>query len=176
MDVVAQIFGMLGFIILVSSLQFKRNKTFLAMQSLGSLMFFINYFLIGAWSGVFYNFAAMCRGLLFIKNDKKKWKLLLIEALFILGFVFSAIMLKGQVFNIFISSLPFLGMSFMSIFMWIGNSKKTRVFQFAVLSPTWIVYNIVNFTIGGILCEIFNMISSVIFLIRTKNEKMEEKL
>jgi hypothetical protein len=91
-DIIAQVFGIIGMAVIIISLQCKSNKAFFLMQGSGSLAFVLNFLLIGAFGSAFFNVACLTRGLLFMKNDKKKWKLILTEALFISSFVISAIL------------------------------------------------------------------------------------
>ena len=72
MDTIAQIFGIFGLILLVSSLQFKKKTHFFLLQGLVSFMFFLNFILIGAYGGAFFNLCNLFRGLLFLKNAKMK--------------------------------------------------------------------------------------------------------
>ena len=167
-DIIAQVFGILGLIVIVSSFQFKDNKTFFMMQGTGSLFFFINFFMIGAYAGAFFNLVNLVRGLLFMKDREKRWKLILIELLYTGCFVFSIFLTKGDYFQIFLSALPYIALVFMTICMKNGNGKNIRISQITYMSPAWIVHNIFNFSLGGLICEIINMISSVIALARYK--------
>ena len=42
-EILAQVFGILGLIVIVSSFQFKENKKFFTLQGIGSLFFFLNF-------------------------------------------------------------------------------------------------------------------------------------
>lgn len=169
-QIIAQGFGILGLIVIVASFQFKNNKTFFILQGLGSLFFFINFIMIGALAGALFNLTNFVRGMLFSKDTKKHWKLILTIALYTGCFVFSLFSVKNDYFQIFLSSLPYLALVFMSICMWHGDGKKIRYAQIIYMSPAWIVYNIFNFTLGGLICETINMISSVIALVRYKKQ------
>ena len=46
-DIIAQGFGIIGLCIIVYSFQCRKNSGFFLMQGVGSLMFFINFLLIG---------------------------------------------------------------------------------------------------------------------------------
>ncbi len=173
-DYIAQGFGLIGLGIIVYSFQCKKNKQFFLMQGLGSLMFFINFLLIGAFAGAFFNLTNLVRGLLFSKNPKKPWKLLLIEFLYTASFAFSAYLVWGDWFSVFIAMLPYITLLIMSVLMYYGNGKYIRYFQFSLMSPSWIVHNIFNFSLGGLLCESFNMISVVVSFIRHGKEGFEK--
>ena len=166
-DFIAQAFGVIGLVIIVLSFQCKKNSLFFLMQGVGSFMFFLNFIMISAYGGAFFNLTNLLRGLLFMKDDKKKWKLALVETAYTACFAFSVYMNHG-VWDIVLVALPFSALLISSVLMWLGNAKHIRYFQIAYMSPTWIVHNIFNFSLGGLICECFNMISSIIFCLRNR--------
>ncbi len=168
--IISQIFSIIGFFIIVYSFQCKKNKNFFLMQGIGSFMFFVNFILIGAYAGAFFNLTNFVRGMLFSKNDNKKWKLALTIALYTFCFIFSSYLIRGDWFGIFIAFLPYITLVVMSVLMWKGNPKHIRIFQFTLMSPAWIIHNIVNFSLGGIVCESFNIVSSVVALLRMRKK------
>ncbi len=172
-EILAQIFGLIGLVIIVSSFQCKKNKRFFLLQGIGGLMFFLNFLLIAAFAGALFNLTNLIRGLLFSKEDKKPWKLIAVILLYTACFVFSVVFIWGDWFMIFISALPYVTLVIMSVLMWKGNGKHMRIFQVGLMSPAWIVHNIFNFSLGGILCESFNMVSSVIALVRYRKSGFE---
>ena len=166
-DIIAQVCGIIGMVIIIASFQCRSNKIFFLMQGTGSSMFVINFFLIGAFGGAFFNFANLIRGLLFSKNPKKVWKLVLVEAIYVVCFVVSCL-LNPDIFQIILTAIPWIGLIVMSVFMWLEDPRRIRYAQMSIGSPTWIVHNIFNFSLGGLICECFNIVSSAIFLIRQK--------
>lgn len=167
-QIIAQGFGILGLIVIVSSFQFKDNKKFFALQGLGSLFFFLNFIMIGALAGALFNVTNFARGMLFSKNREKLWKLIVIEILYTVCFAVSVVLCKGNYFQVFLGALPYVALVFMSICMWKGNGKHIRISQIAYMSPSWIIHNIFNFSLGGLICEVINMISSAVALLRYK--------
>ena len=170
-DIIAQVFGILGLIVIVSSFQFKDNKTFFLMQGAGSLFFFINFFMIGAFGGAFFNLTNLIRGLLFMKDREKVWKTILIESLYTGCFLFSIFLTKGDLVQIILAAFPYVALLFMTVCMKKGNPTHIRVSQIAYMSPAWIIHNIFNFSLGGLMCEIINIISSAIALVRYKKSE-----
>ena len=124
--------------------------------------------------GALYNLANFIRGMIYEKNTKKLYKLILILVLYTLCFGFSLTTIWGNAFQIFLSAFTYSALMIMSVFMYFGNGKHIRYFQILYMSPSWLIYNIFNFTIGGILCESFNMISSTIALIRYRKTGFEK--
>lgn len=175
-DIVAQGFGIVGLVIIVLSFQCKKNSRFFLMQGIGSLMFTINFLLIlpTAWGGAFFNLCNLLRGMLFLKNAKKVWKLVTVEVAYSACFVFS-VWLNPAPLQIALVATVCIALLTHSVFMWLGNPKHIRYCQIGFASPSWIIHNIFNFSLGGLLCECFNIISSVIYLIRIKREEKLNK-
>ncbi|MBE7028290.1 MAG: YgjV family protein [Ruminococcaceae bacterium] len=167
-EIIGQIFGIFGLLMFVSSFQCKNSKKLVFVQGIGGLMFFINFLLIGAYGGALFNLTILIRGLLYIKKDKI-WKPLIVEILFTLAYVYSLVLIKDDILQIVLTTLPYLSLLVMSALMWKENGKSIRVFQVGALSPSWLIHNIFNFTLGGILAEVFNMISAIVSLLRFKN-------
>lgn len=170
----AQIFGIAGFLFAIFSFQSKKNKIFFVFQGLSGLMFFMNFMLIGATSAALFNLVNLIRGILFSKNDKKVSKLVITDTLYTVCFIFSLSLITDELFQIFLSALTYFALFTMSIFMWKGNGKHIRYYQFAVVSPVWLIHNIFNFTLGGILCEVFNMLSVIVSFIRYGKDGFEK--
>lgn len=169
-ELVGQIFGIFGLLIFVFSFQCKNSKKLVFVQGIGGLMFFINFLLIGAYGGALFNLTILVRGLLYTKKENKIWKPIVVELLFTVAYVYSLTLLEGDIFKIVLTTLPYISLLVMSIFMWNEDGKKIRYFQVGALSPAWLIHNIFNFTLGGILAEIFNMVSTIISLVRFKND------
>ena len=144
------------------------------MQGGGSLFFVLNFLMIGAYGGALFNLSNLIRGLLFSKNPKKLWKLTVVDIAYTACFIFSLI-LNHSIEQIILVAIPFSALIIMSVLMWRGNDKTIRKFQIAYMSPAWIVHNIFNLSIGGLICEAFNMVSSAVYLFRLKKGKNLQK-
>lgn len=166
LEIVAQGFGILGLLLAALSFQEKNNKRFFVEQGLSGMMFFLNFLLIGAVSAALFNLVNLLRGVLFSKDGWRGIKAILLEALYTACFIYSLIPNLHVPFQIFLSTITFIALTAMTFFMWRGNGKHIRVLQFCYVSPAWLVHNIFNFSLGGILCEAFNMLSVVISFIR----------
>ena len=169
-EFIGQAFGIVGLLMFVLSFQCKENKKLIFVQGIGGMMFFLNFLLIGAYGGALFNLTILVRGLLYMKKDNKIWKPVVVEILFTIAYVYSLSLVKDSLLQIVLTTLPYLSLLVMSVLMWKGNGKKIRIFQTVALSPSWLIHNIFNFTLGGILAEIFNIISAVVSLIRFKEK------
>ncbi len=170
-QIIAQVFGIIALIIIVFSFQQSDNKKFFIMQAAGCFAFFLNFIMIGAWAGAFFNITNAIRGLLFLNGVKKPWKLILLESLYTLCFVFSAYLIWPDYFEIFISALPFVALLVISVFMYKGNGNHIKICHFFLASPASLIYNVFNLSIGGIICESFNMVSVLVYFLRTRQKK-----
>ena len=172
--VVAQGFGILGLIFSVLSYQEKRNNRFFIKQGLAGLMFFINFLMIGAISAALFNLTNLVRGTLFSNKEKKLWRLITVVSLYTICLAISLYSIIDNPFQIFLSVLTYSTLEMMTVLMWKGNGKHIRYGQFFVSSPSWIVHNIFNFSLGGILCEVFMMMSVIVSFIRFGKDGFEK--
>ena len=173
-EITAQIFGIFGLIFSALSYQEKNNKRFFIMQGLAGLMFFINFSLIKAVSAALFNMTNLVRGVIFSKKEQKCWKLIGVMSLYTICFVIGLCLIINNPFQIFLSALVYIPIEVMTVFMWKGNGKHIRCVQFFASSPSWIIHNIFNFSLGGILCEVFMMASVVVSFIRFGKDGFEK--
>ena len=170
-ELIGQVFGIFGLLMFAFSFQLKSSKKLIFVQGIGGMMFFINFLLIGAYGGALFNLTILVRGLLYLKKDNKIWKPILVEVLFTVAYIYSISLVDGDVLQIILTTLPYISLLIMSVLMWRENGKLIRIFQIGALSPSWLIHNIFNFTLGGILAELFNMFSAIVSLLRFKSHR-----
>ena len=160
MQTFAQILGVIGAGFNIGSYQLKKNKHLMIFQFLASTFFVFNYLLIGAFTGCCMNLIGTIRNLTFIygKKFRKIWVLILLNLILVVATVLT--------WENAYSILPYLGMASMTNVMFFDNGKTIRIAQLFVSSPCWLIYNVINFTLGGILCEVFVIVSTTISFIR----------
>ena len=159
-QIVAQAVGIIGAALNIGSYQCKKNKSLILVQLIGSTCFVINYLMLRAYTGCFMNSVGSLRNLIFLggARARKWWVLTLICALLIVGTVIT--------WGGFLSLLPFIGMLSVTIAMYCDNGKIIRICQLFISSPCWLIYNFQMKTIGGVICEVFIIASTVISIIR----------
>lgn len=160
MELTAQIIGILGTCAAFISFQLKENKKFFIMQAASGLMFALNFLLLGAPTGCVLNLINIYRGAV-MAGGKKLHKipfLISIQAIYIIATVFTYT-------NIF-SFIALIAQLIGTFAMWSQNGKTIRFLQLFCVSPLWLIHNIFVFSIGGIFCEVFNIGSIIISLIR----------
>ena len=168
--VIAQIFGALGMAMNAASYQAKRQKTVITVQLFGGLFFAVNMFMLGAVMGGLLNTLAVLRALVYSHKERfcnlRLWNGVFF-ALFFLSYV-AVFALFGKpltVPNLLIELLPLIGMVATTISF--SRTEAASIRRLALISsPSWLVYNCINFSIGGILCEAFSLVSVVIAMFR----------
>ncbi len=174
---IAQIFGILGMTMNISSYQAKKQKTIIFIQFWGSLFFSINMFMLNAIMGGILNIIGVLRAVLYMnKNKFKKIKTLnlFFICLYILSYISVFLIFKKEftVFNAIIEILPLIAMISSTIGFAGPDASKLRHLTL-ISSPAWLLYNCINRTIGGILCECFSIVSVFIGIFRHEKSTKE---
>lgn len=178
-EIIAQGIGILAMAMNCLSYQQKKNSTLILFQLVGSSLFAVNYFLLGALSGAMLNFVSICRAIVFLKGDRfnarhPAW-LILFSSLSLGSYalVFTVFAKPFTLQNAIIELLPVLAMIICTVSYRYASAKMVRRFGF-VCSPLWLTYNIVNFAIGAIACEVVNLFSLVIGTLRHDLKKTDK--
>lgn len=165
LQITGQIIGFVAMALIIISFQVKDSKKMVLTQCAAQTLFTIHYFMIGSPSGALQNAVSVVRALCLLssfkplKSNAAKW-------------VFIAVYMVMPVFTMssptdFIQFLPGIGMAVNTYCIWDMNSRRHRMSQLFVASPLWIIYNLFNISYAGVLTEVFNATSSLIFLLRT---------
>lgn len=157
----------------------KKAKNIILIQFFGSLFFAINMFMLGAYTGAFLNAVGVLRSLTYANKEKIK-NLNIFNVIFILiylasyGLTFLVLKKPFTLLNALIEILPVLAMIATTVSFSMKSAGSVRKFAF-ISSPSWLIYNCVNFAIGGILCEVFSLISVILAMVRLdkKGDKNE---
>ena len=175
-ELIAQIIGIFGMAANIASYQLKSKKAVLVLQLCGAILFSLNFILLGAITGAIMNSINILLSLVFIFKDKTNanhiaWTIGFIAAYatsYVLTFV-----LFGTDFNIksaLTEALPLVGTVTTVISYRMKGAKAIRRLGF-IRSPAWLVYDALVLSIGGVLCEVFSLISITIGTIRLDSKK-----
>ena len=171
LSVIAQVIGIVAMCAIIVSFQFKERWQVILCQLAGALLFSVNMFMLGAVIGGLLNAVATVRALVYLKADKMKIDPRVLQGIFISLYVISYV-LTFTVFgkelsakNIIIELLPVIGMIAVTFGFAGKSAKEIRLYSF-INSPCWLIYNCFNFTIGGILCEVFSLVSNISAFLR----------
>ena len=167
---IAQIFGILGMAMNVLSYQGKEKKTLILMQFFGSLFFAVNMFMLNAIMGGMLNTIGIVRALIYSNGDKfknvKKFNILF-AFLYMLSYiaVFTVFKKEATFLNLAVEILPLIAMIATTVGFSMKKAANIRRLTL-ISSPSWLIYNCINVSLGGILCEIFSLVSVFIGILR----------
>ncbi len=170
-DLIAQAVGIVAMAFNILSFQQKTHKGVISFQLVGSVLFAVNFFMLDAAVGGILNLAGALRAIVFMNREKFRadhilW-LLFFSALFCSSYIltFTVFGKELTLFNAIIELLPVAAMIATTISFRLQNARAIRCFGL-FSSPSWLIYNTVNFAIGAIICEVLSLCSIVIGLIR----------
>ena len=179
-EIIAQIVGIFGMLASVLSYQQKGKARILFFQLLGSALFVVNFFLLGAFSGAILNIVAIVRALIFIYEDKIRgdhpaWTVGL-TVVYILSYVsiFTIFGKEPSAKNLILEVLPVIAMTVTTIAFRRKEDKALRRVAF-ISSPLWLTYNAIFFSLGGIIGETLNLTSAIVGTIRLDRKKEENQ-
>jgi len=170
-DVVAQAIGILAMVVCIFAFQLKTAKAIVMTQAMGALLFVANFYLLGQYVGALLNAVGFVRAILLMK--KEKWHtdnnlwLAIFGGAYIACYVLTFAVF-GEVFTLrngVLQCLPVLGMFCSHLAFRSAEAARVRSI-FLASSACWIIYNAVGFSIGGILCEAFNIASIFVAMLR----------
>lgn len=162
-SVIAQIFGIVGMGFNIFSFQCKKQKQLVTVLGLGSFMFSLNFLMLGAFAGAGFNLLNILRSVCILKKKSQNNLLFgVISALYIIVAILT--------FDTFWTIILLAAQLVATYSLWYRNGNFIRLAQIFCVSPIWLVNNLfVSFSLGGIICEVFTIISVIVSLYRFKN-------
>ena len=160
-----QLIGYVGTACALISYQCNKNRNYFLFQMGCAIAFTVQFTLLSSWAGMLLNVFSIMRGIIFALGDKCKK----IGYLILTEFCFLASCIAAPVFfgeKWWISALLFIAQGGGTLAMWTRNGKTIRIFQLCMISPLWILNNVYYASIGGVICEVFNITSVVVSFVR----------
>ena len=170
-EIIAQTIGVVAMAINILSFQQKQQRNIITMQFFGAALFAVNMFMLGAIVGGCLNLLGAVRAIVYANKQRFRadstWWLVVFISLYLLSYVltFTVFDKEPSAVNVVVEFLPIIGMTASNFGFFFTEAKTVRRLGL-ISSPSWLVYNVVNFAIGGIVCEILCMISIVIGMLR----------
>lgn len=167
---VAQTIGIAAMLANVLSYQAKKQKNLIIMQFFGSLLFAVNMFMLGAYTGAILNTVGIVRAVVYSNKNRIK-KLGMANTVFISIYILSYILsftvlgMSPTPTKLIIEVLPVIAMIATTVSFAKKSAADVRRLAF-VSSPLWLVYNCINLSIGGIICEVLSLISLISAVLR----------
>jgi len=178
-EIIAQAIGIVAMALNILSFQQKVQRNIIIMQFFGASLFAVNMFMIGATVGGFLNLLGALRAIVFANKEKFRADKIIwvhfFNVLYLVSYIltFTVFGKELTIINFVIEFLPIIGMVASGIGFYLSEAKTVRKLGL-VSSPSWLVYNIYNMAVGGIICEILAMVSIVIGMIRHDIKKQEK--
>ncbi len=172
MQISGQILGIVAMAVSMFSFQCRKNRNLYLFQGLSGFFFGISFILLNGGGTVTtaaaFNFINVLRGLIMMRPKLRKTPLLvLLTALYTLAAVLT---FDGWV-TVMLVVIQYAG----TLAMWHDEGEIIRAVQFFMISPAWLIHNIfIVFSIGGIICELFNIVSVIISFVRYKKTGFEK--
>lgn len=161
MEIITQLVGIVGIIASIISFQCKKHKSILFFRTMNELFFGIQYFLLGAYTGMAMNIVGCVRNTVFTKEIVRGKKTILSTVTFSLLFVvFGIVTWQG-----FKSMLIIVAKVLSTVAYGNKNTTFVRIMIF-ITCTSWLIYNCYVNSIAGIICEAFTLISLVAGVIR----------
>lgn len=161
MKIVIQAIGGLGVLASVISFQCKKHRSILFFRGLNEFIFAIQYFLLGAYTGMIADLVGCVRNVVFTNQVERGKKTTVSSIIFCIIFVaFGLVFWQGakSLLTIFAKVLSTLAY---------GNKNPTVVRSvILVTGVSWLIYNSLVFSLAGIACEAFTIVSICIGIIR----------
>jgi hypothetical protein len=125
------------------------------------------------------NAVAVIRAIVFLNKEKLKadhpaWLAGFVAVYLICyGLTFTVFGTEATVRNLVLEFLPVLGMTATTISFRLTDAKSIRRYGL-ISSPSWLIYNVANFAIGAIICEVLSLGSIFIGMLRLDRKKKND--
>ena len=163
-----QVISIIAMALNISSFQCKRNRNLFIVMGFGSLLFSVSFVMIGAYPSAVYNIINLIATCLVVKKSFQTKKcFILISILYIIGAIFT--------YDSLWSIVPMIAQILATYGMWFGDGAFIRKLRLFIVSPVWLINNTgFAFNIGGIICEVFMMVSAIVSFIRYRKTGFEK--
>ena len=170
-ELAIQAIGFIGVAFFIASYQIKSNRALFACQLTGCIIFCIQFFIMGAYTGALSLIINIIRNILLLKVNDWKWvkSKVTLSVIILLLVAVTVYTWAG-----WISLLPFISVAVTSIGYWTNNAQKIRLSQL-IGSPTVLIYDVLIRSWGGVLSESITLISIIISIIRFGWKEMGNK-
>jgi len=161
-DFIIQGIGFLGLVFFVVSYQIRSNSALFLCQLLGCIVFSIQLYLLGAYTGAIGLLINILRNLLLLKINDWQWvkSKLTLSAILVLLLAMTVYTWAG-----WISLLPLASVGITTIGYWTNNAQKIRLSQLFG-SPCTLVYDLLMRSWGGAMSEAITLVSIIFSIYR----------
>jgi hypothetical protein len=163
--IIAQAIGILATVITILSFQQKNQRGIVIFQATSSVLWSIHFISLGAYTGGVLNIIASARNIVMSQRSKWKWvgSPLLVVIMIILSFTAYALSfllfgVEPTVTNLLLELLPTVGLIITTLAFREKEGKRVRLLSL-LNSPFWLTYDAFSKSLGGVITEVFCLIS-----------------
>lgn len=167
MNIFAQVIGILAVLFLALSPQQKTKKKVLTFQSFSSILYAVQYALLGAFSAAATNTIGLIKNLVFYTYAKKDKNIPVLALI-----VYSVIIIVAGIltFNGMISVIPIILSLFYAYGVWQSNLKIYRGIA-VVEAIAWIIYNFAVGAYVSVIGSVLQLLSAIVAVWRLDIKK-----
>ncbi|MBR2384503.1 MAG: YgjV family protein [Clostridia bacterium] len=170
MKIAGEIIGFFAILFNFLIYQQKKRKSVLKVKLLSDISWALHYGLLTAFSGMAVCIVGTARETTFLLTDDKKEK----RRYFLLAFAIIAVITSILTMKDLFGLLPALA-SLIAVFSyWQQNPNLTKILGIPI-SITMLTYDIMRFSITGIINEILTLISILVFFVFSNKKVKAEK-
>ncbi len=163
MEILGQILGIIAFVIAFAVYQMKDKKSLLIIQTALVVIMSMHYFCLKAYPAMAMNLFCVLRNIIYYRKDIFKWK-----------YTSLVVSLMVMIVGILTSSgawsvLVIIGLTVNTYCIAFENPQHFRA-SILFTSPLVLIYNIMVFSLGGILLESISVISAIIGIVRHRKK------
>ena len=170
-EIIAQLIGIAAMAFNILSYQQKTRTGAISFQLAGASLFAVNFFLLDAVVGGMLNVIGAIRSIVFLNKEKlhanhPAW-FAGFTAAYLASYIltFTLFSKEPTAVNLIVEFLPVIGMVALTISYRLSDARAIRRFGL-ISSPSWLIYNISNLSIGAICCEVLSLGSIIIGILR----------
>ena len=131
------------------------------MRVICELVFAVQYFMLGAYTGMATNLLSCVTNSIYRERIKRNKSTRVFQIVFVILFALTGIL----TWHGWVSLLVIFAKSISSFANGLGDNKKIRFLNLIVMS-LWVAYDVVVFSIGGVVCDLLTISSIIIAFLR----------
>ena len=163
LEAIGQILGIIAVILGFVSFQMKTPKGIISFQIITAFVFSLHYILIGAPTAMALNLLAALNCVLYYFREKRGSKSIVEPLIYITLIIVASIFTWEGAHTLLLT----LGLIAAAISLSLSDPQKTRGVML-IKSPLCFAYNVIVFSVGGMIYECAVMLSSIIGLVRNR--------
>ena len=159
--------GAIGILASIMSFQCEKHKKLIFFRTANELSFAVQYFLLGAYTGMTMNIIGCIRNVIFAKMVEKNKSTVISRCIFsVIFFIFALFTWEGMR-----SALSGVAKVLSTFAYGCSNTFIVRLVTL-ITSSCWLIYNYYAKSYAGCICEILTLVSIVIALLRIDMPKV----